>query len=121
MGKIILIVDDSASIRKTVAFILQDQGYTVLEAENGKKGLEMLSTNTCHLVISDINMPEMNGIELTQQIRTLAEYKYLPILILTTESDVSKMEEGKKAGATGWIVKPFVTEKLISVVAKVLG
>lgn len=121
MAKRILIVDDSVSIRKSVSFVLTDAGYEVVEAEDGKDGLEKAKMQSCQLVITDINMPNMNGIELIAALRAEQEYKFTPIIALTTESQDGKMQEGKAAGATGWIVKPFTTEKLIAVVKKILG
>lgn len=120
MSKKILIVDDSISIRKSVRFILEQKGFTVHEAGDGLEGLDVLKAEPCDLVITDINMPQMGGIEFTGKVRQLPACRFIPILVLTTESQGSIMEEGKKAGATGWIVKPFSNEKLIETVNKVL-
>lgn len=117
----ILTVDDSTSMRQMVSYTLKCAGYDVIEKCDGVEALEWAKTNSApSLVISDVNMPNMNGIDLIKNLRELNGYRHLPILMLTTESsDESKMA-GKKAGATGWIVKPFNPEKLISVVNKVL-
>ncbi|MBO4438955.1 MAG: response regulator [Spirochaetaceae bacterium] len=121
MAKKILIVDDSISIRKSISFVLAEEGYEVVEAEDGLDGLKKAEASQCNLVITDINMPNMNGIELIKALREKPEYKFVPIIALTTESQDGKMQEGKAAGATGWIVKPFTTEKLSAIVKKVLG
>ncbi|MCQ2982153.1 MAG: response regulator [Treponemataceae bacterium] len=121
MAKKILIVDDSVSIRKSVQFVLGQEGYEVTEAEDGLDGLKKAEADTFNLIITDINMPNMNGIELTKALRSNAAYKFTPIIALTTESQDDKMQEGKAAGATGWIVKPFTTEKLIAITKKILG
>jgi two-component system chemotaxis response regulator CheY len=120
-NKSILIVDDSVSIRKSVAFVLGQENYTIVEAVDGLDGLKKAEENSCQLVITDINMPNMNGIEFIKALRNTAAYKFIPIIALTTESQGSKMQEGKEAGATGWIVKPFTSEKLIAIVKKILG
>lgn len=121
MAKKILAVDDSVSIRKSISFILGQEGYEIVEASDGVEALAKAKTEKFNLVITDINMPNMDGIELTKQLRTTEEYKFVPIIALTTENQQSKMEEGKAAGATGWIVKPFTSEKLIAVVKKIIG
>lgn len=120
MNKTILVVDDSQSIREAVGFTLQKEGYNVVKAEHGKDALRYFDTEPIDLVITDLHMPEMNGIELTVEIRKLAEYSRVPVLVLTTESQVAKKMEAKKAGATGWIVKPFVHETLLAIVKKVM-
>ena len=118
----ILTVDDSTSMRQMVSFTLKSAGYEVIEATHGKEAFEWAKSNHApHLVITDVNMPHMDGIELVKQLRQLKEYKYTPILILTTESSIEKKMEGKAAGATGWIVKPFNPEQLINTVKKVLA
>ncbi len=121
MAKKILVVDDSVSIRKSISFVLSQEGYEVIEAEDGVAGLKQAEANQCQLVITDINMPNMNGIEFTKALRQTATYKFIPIIALTTESQEEKMAEGKAAGATGWIVKPFTSEKLVAIVKKVVG
>ncbi len=119
--KKILAVDDSLSIRKSLSFILGQEGYEVVEAEDGVDALEKAQADKFALIITDINMPRMDGIELTKQIRQTQGYKFTPIIALTTENQHEKMEEGKAAGATGWIVKPFTAEKLLAVVKKIVG
>ena len=116
----ILIVDDSASMRQLNAFTIKDAGHEVLLAENGREALEKLKGARADMVITDLNMPEMDGIMLIKELRGMAAYKFIPILMLTTESQVAKREEGKAAGASGWIVKPFKPEQLLAVVKKVL-
>jgi two-component system chemotaxis response regulator CheY len=118
MAKTFLIVDDSASMRQLIAFTIKDAGHEVLLAENGREALEKLKGVRADMVITDLNMPEMDGIMLITELRNMADYKFVPILMLTTESQVAKREEGKAAGASGWIVKPFSPEKLIEVVKK---
>ena len=120
MGRTILSVDDSASVRQMVSFTLRAAEYEVAEAVDGCDALTKLSRDI-HLVITDLNMPRMDGIELIRQIRTKSGHKYVPILVLTTESQVAKKQEAKSAGATGWIVKPFQPEQLLAVVRRVLG
>ena len=121
MGKRVITVDDSKTMRDMVSFTLKNAGYDVIEAEDGKNALDVLSSQTVDVVITDLNMPNMNGIELIKALRADARFKFTPILMLTTESDDSKKGEGKSAGATGWIVKPFNPEKLLQVVQKVSG
>ena len=120
MGKAILTVDDSASVRQMVGFTLRAAAYDVAEAVDGCDALSKL-LGEIHLIITDLNMPRMDGIELIRQIRTNSKYKYVPILVLTTESQATKKQEAKSAGATGWIVKPFKPEQLLAVVERVLG
>tara|TARA_B100000614_G_scaffold140798_1_gene125158 strand:- start:94 stop:459 length:366 start_codon:yes stop_codon:yes gene_type:complete len=120
MSKKILTVDDSASIRQMVGFTLRQAGYEVLEAVDGQDGLTKAKADKADLVITDLNMPNMNGLELISALRQEGSYKFTPILMLTTESDDSKKAAGKQAGATGWIVKPFNPEQLLQVVGKVL-
>lgn len=111
MGKSIITVDDSATIRKMVSFTLKGAGYDVLEAGDGLEAYNLLQGRPVHLVIADINMPNMDGIELTRRLRGLASFARTPILLLTTESAPGKKAEGRSAGATGWIVKPFIKLK----------
>ena len=120
MSKTILTVDDSASIRQMINFTLKDAGYEVIEAIDGKDALAKLNGSSMHMLISDVNMPNMNGIELVRQVRANPAYKFIPIIMLTTESQDSKKQEGKMAGATGWVVKPFKPDQLLAVVKKVL-
>ncbi len=121
MGKTIMTVDDSASIRQMVNFTLREVGYNVLEAVDGKDALAKIRGATVSMVITDLNMPNMDGIELIRNLRANSAYKFIPIIMLTTESQGTKKQEGKSAGATGWIVKPFKPDQLLSVVKKVLG
>ena len=116
----ILVVDDSNTMRQMVCFTLTSVKHTVEEAENGVEALKQAQTKKFDLVIADVNMPEMNGIDLVRALRGLPTYKFTPILMLTTESHQEKKQEGKAAGATGWIVKPFNPEALLSVLGKVL-
>lgn len=121
VGKKILVVDDSTAIRQSVTFVLQQEGYETIEASDGAEGLETIKGNPVDMVVSDVNMPNMDGITMIAKIREISAYKFIPIIILTTESQNSKMDEGKAAGATGWIVKPFTSEKLLAVIKKLLG
>ena len=120
MTKTILIVDDSESIREVVSFTLENEGYKVLVAVDGKDALKFLDGTSIDLVITDLHMPEMDGIELIKEIRNRPNYQRIPILFLTTESQAAKKMEAKDAGATGWIIKPFVPAKLIGALNKVL-
>lgn len=117
----ILAVDDSVSIRKSISFILGQEDFEVVEAENGADGLTKATADKFGLIITDINMPIMDGIQFIKELRNTAEHKFTPIIVLTTENQESKMQEGRDAGATGWIVKPFSSEKLIAVVKKIIG
>lgn len=119
MSKTILTVDDSASIRQMVSMTLKKAGYTVIEAVDGKDGLAKL-TPEVGMIFTDLNMPNLNGIDFIKQVRAKAGYKFTPIVMLTTESQDAKKQEGKSAGATGWIVKPFKPEQLLAVVQKVM-
>ena len=121
MAKKILVVDDSKAIRQSVTFVLEQNEYQVINAEDGVDALEKLAGERVDLIITDVNMPNMNGIELIQEVRSRDDFKYVPILVLTTESQNSIMDKGKAAGATGWIVKPFSTDKLLAAVRKVVG
>jgi len=118
MGKTLLIVDDSASMRQLVSFALKDAGYDVISAVNGKDALDKLNGTKVEMVITDLNMPEMDGIEFIKQFRTQSGYRFTPVVMLTTESQESKKQEGKQAGASGWIVKPFTPDQLVGVVKK---
>jgi two-component system chemotaxis response regulator CheY len=103
-----------------VSFTLTGAGHEVIEAQDGAIALNVLQARSVDLVITDVNMPNMNGIELTRQLRTLPSFARTPILLLTTESDPAKKAQGRAAGATGWIVKPFTQEQLLAIVAKLL-
>ena len=120
MTKTIITVDDAATIRRMVSFTLRGAGHEVLEAQDGAIALKVLQSRAVDLVITDVNMPNMNGIELTRQLRALPSFSRTPVLLLTTESDPAKKAEGRAAGATGWIVKPFSQEQLLAIVAKLL-
>jgi two-component system chemotaxis response regulator CheY len=120
MPKKILIVDDSASMRRMVAFTLKTAGFDVEEGSNGQEGLDKAAGQKFSLVITDLNMPVMDGITFIKKYRATPGGKFTPVLMLTTESQDSKKHEGKAAGATGWIVKPFQPEKLLQVIAKVV-
>ncbi len=120
MAKTALIVDDSLTMRQMVAFTLREAGYQVVEAEHGQDALNKIAAQQVNVVITDLNMPVMDGFTFIRSVRAIPTLKYLPILMLTTESQLSKKEEGKAAGATGWIIKPFDPDKLLQVVAKVL-
>lgn len=121
MAKIIMTADDSASVRQMVSFTLKQSGYEVVEAVDGKDALQKLGSTRVDMIITDLNMPNLDGIGLIKGARALPACKFIPIIMLTTESQESKKSEGKSAGATGWIVKPFKPEQLIAVVKKVLG
>ncbi len=116
----ILAVDDSASMRQMVAFTLKGAGHDVVEASDGDEALAAAQKSTFDLVLSDVNMPRMDGITLVTKLRQLSNYKFTPILMLTTESSTDKKGAGKAAGATGWIVKPFNPEQLLATIKKVL-
>ena len=121
MSKTILSVDDSASIRQMVKITLAGAGYGVVEACDGAEGLSKAKGAPVHMVITDLNMPNMDGLALIRELRKLSAYKGVPIIFLTTESDEAKKKEAKAAGATGWITKPFKQEQLLAVVKKVIG
>ena len=121
MSKTILAVDDSASIRQMVAFTLKSSGYEVVEAVDGMDGLEKAKSKTFNLILTDQNMPRMEGLALIKALRALPQYASTPMLMLTTESSDAMKAAGKQAGATGWLVKPFDPQKLIGVVKKVIG
>ncbi|HEY0185780.1 MAG TPA: response regulator [Rhodopila sp.] len=119
MAKRILTVDDSKTMRDMVSFTLRKAGFEVSEAEDGRKALTVLGGNRVDLIITDLNMPNMDGIAFIRNVRSNAQHRAVPILILTTESDSGKKADGKAAGATGWLVKPFSPEKLIELVHRV--
>lgn len=119
MAKRILTVDNSKTMRDMVAFTLKGAGFEVFEAEDGVKALALLGKTSVDAIITDINMPNMDGVTLVKQLRAQAKFKAIPILILTTEGGDDKKQAGKQAGATGWIVKPFAPDKLLQVVNKV--
>lgn len=117
----ILAVDDSTSMRQMVSFTLKGAGYDVIEAADGQEAFDKAKDDQVDLVLSDVNMPVMDGITLIKNLRGLQNYKFTPMLMLTTESAGDKKSEGKAAGATGWIVKPFNPDQLLSTIKKVLG
>lgn len=121
MSAQLLIVDDSTSMRQMVAFALTSGGYSVREAEDGQAALDIARTQRFDAVVTDVNMPRMDGITLIRELRQLPAYKFTPLLMLTTESGGDKKLEGKAAGATGWLVKPFDPDQLVATIRKVLG
>lgn len=116
----ILLVDDSVSMRDMVSFTLKQAGHQVTEAEDGVQALEIAQHNNFNLVVTDVNMPNMNGIILTAKLRELERFRFTPILILTTETSAPRKKEAREAGATGWIEKPFEPDHLISTINRVL-
>jgi two-component system chemotaxis response regulator CheY len=120
MAKVIMTADDSASVRQMVTFTLKQNGYDVVEAIDGKDALNKLNMRKVDMLLTDLNMPNMDGIALIKGVRAGTINKFIPIVMLTTESQDSRKTEGKAAGATGWIVKPFKPEQLIAVIQKVL-
>ncbi|SEI76350.1 two-component system, chemotaxis family, response regulator CheY [Allopseudospirillum japonicum] len=120
MTKLIMIVDDSASLRQVVAISLKGAGYEVLEASNGQDALNKMTGQKIHLIISDVNMPIMDGISFVKAVKQLPQYKFTPIMMLTTESQQEKKMEGKAAGAKAWLVKPFQPNVLLNAVAKLV-
>lgn len=117
----ILAVDDSASMRQMVAFTLKGAGHTVVDAPDGQQALTIAKSQSFDLVLTDVNMPVMDGLTLTRELRALPAYRFTPILVLTTEAGTDKKQEGRAAGATGWLVKPFNPDQLLATVRKVLG
>ncbi len=117
----ILVVDDSLSMQKMVTLTLKTAGYEVVESSDGQAALNIAQSQSVDLILSDVNMPNMNGIELCQNIRKLPKHKFTPFLMLTTESAGDIKMQGKKAGATGWLLKPFNPQQLLATVEKVLG
>ena len=120
MSKMALVVDDSTSMRQMVAFTLQQAGFQVIEGSDGQDALGKVNGKSVNLVVTDLNMPVMDGITLIKELRKIPNFKFTPILMLTTESQDSKKQGGKSAGATGWLVKPFNPDQLLQVVAKVV-
>lgn len=117
----ILAVDDSTSMRQMVSFTLKGAGHTVVEAVDGVDAFNKAQTQTFDCIVTDVNMPNKDGITLIKELRTLANYKFTPMLMLTTESSMDKKQQGKEAGATGWIVKPFNPDQLLKTIQKVMG
>jgi two-component system chemotaxis response regulator CheY len=120
MGKRILIVDDSASVRQVVGIALKGAGYEVVEGVDGVDGLGKLDGSKFHLIISDVNMPRMDGITFVREARKISAYKFTPIIILTTESEGKKKMEGQAAGAKAWVVKPFQPAQMLAAVSKLI-
>ncbi|HET7795366.1 MAG TPA: response regulator [Rhizobacter sp.] len=120
MAKSILIVDDSSSVRQVVSISLRHAGYEVIEGVDGKDALSKLKGQKVHLIISDVNMPNMDGISLVKAVKQMPAYKFTPIVMLTTESQEAKKKEGQEAGAKAWIVKPFKPDQLLGVVQKLV-
>lgn len=118
MAKTIMIVDDSSSMRMVVTIALKGAGYNVLEGRDGQDALARLNGQKVHLIISDVNMPVMDGISFVKAVKQLPAYKFTPIIMLTTESEESKKREGQAAGAKAWVVKPFKPEQLLGAVQK---
>nr|AUN37514.1 chemotaxis regulator [uncultured bacterium] len=118
MNQTILTADDSASMREMIAFTLRNAGFNVVEAVDGQDALAKLAGTPVQMLITDLNMPNLDGIGLIRQVRTLPQYKYIPIVMLTTESQDEKKQAGRAAGASGWIVKPFRAEQLVAVAKK---
>lgn len=121
MSKTILVVDDSSSVRTVVGTALKGAGYDVIEASDGQDALSKLTGKKVHLIVSDVNMPNMDGITFVKEVKQLDDYKFTPICMLTTENEQSKMDEGKAAGAKAWIIKPFQPPKLLETVSKLLA
>jgi two-component system chemotaxis response regulator CheY len=120
MAKTIMIVDDSISIRQVVGIALKGAGYDVIEGRDGKDALSKLTGQKVHLVISDVNMPNMDGISFVKALKALPNYRFTPVIMLTTETAESKKQEGKDAGAKAWVVKPFKPEVLLGAVQKLV-
>jgi two-component system chemotaxis response regulator CheY len=118
MAKTIMIVDDSASIRTVVGIALRGEGYAVIEAKDGQDAINKLTGQKVNLIISDVNMPIMDGITFVKHVKQMAAYKFTPIIMLTTESDESKKREGQAAGARAWVVKPFKPEQMLAAVQR---
>jgi two-component system chemotaxis response regulator CheY len=120
MTKTIMIVDDSASLRQVVAIALKGAGYSVLEACDGQDALAKLTGIKIHLIICDVNMPNMDGISFVKQMKTLPNYKFTPVIMLTTEGSDEKKQAGQMAGARAWVVKPFRPEQMLNAVSKLI-
>ncbi|SFU56452.1 response regulator [Pseudoduganella namucuonensis] len=120
MAKLIMIVDDSASLRQVVGLTLKDAGYDVLEGADGSDALSKLKGQKVHLIISDVNMPNMDGIAFVREVKQLPNYRFTPIIMLTTESQEEKKRQGQEAGARAWLVKPFKPQLLLTAVQKLV-
>ncbi|MEB0178073.1 response regulator, partial [Undibacterium sp. CCC3.4] len=119
-SKIVMVVDDSASVRQVVGLALRGAGYGVIEACDGVDALAKLSGQKIHLIISDVNMPNMDGITFVQEVKKLAAYKFTPVIMLTTESQEGKKLQGQAAGAKAWVVKPFQPAQMLAAVSKLI-
>lgn len=120
MAKTILVVDDSAAVRQVVGIVLRGAGYDVIEAVDGKDALVKLGAQKVHLIISDVNMPNMDGIAFVKEVKQLADYKFTPVIMLTTESQELKKQEGQAAGARAWVMKPFQPAQMLAAVSKLI-
>jgi two-component system chemotaxis response regulator CheY len=120
MAKTVMVVDDSSSVRQVVSIALKSAGYEVIEACDGKDALAKLNGQKIHLMISDVNMPNMDGITLVKEVKKLASYRFTPIIMLTTESQEAKKQEGQAAGAKAWVVKPFQPAQMLAAVSKLI-
>jgi len=120
MAKTIMVVDDSASLRNVVCIALKGAGYDVIEAADGREALAKLTGQKVHLIVTDVNMPNMDGITLVREVKKLPNYKFTPIMMLTTESQPEKKQQGKEAGAKAWLIKPFQPPVLLDAVAKLV-
>jgi two-component system chemotaxis response regulator CheY len=120
MAKTIMVVDDSASLRQVVGIALKGAGYEVIEGCDGKDALAKMTGQKIHLIISDVNMPNMDGITFVKAVKQLPNYKFTPVIMLTTESQESKKAEGQAAGAKAWVVKPFKPEQMLGAVQKLV-
>lgn len=120
MSKKILVVDDSESIREILTFSLKQAGYEVMAAADGVEAINFFDGRHIDLVLTDYHMPRMNGLELIERVRNSESYKYIPVLVLTTENQMEKIREARQAGATGWLLKPFNTDKLLQTLRKVI-
>jgi len=120
VAKTIMVVDDSLAIRQVVSIALKGAGYDVIEGCDGRDALSKLTGQKVHLIISDVNMPNMDGISFVKAVKQLPNYKFTPIIMLTTESQEAKKQEGQAAGAKAWVVKPFKPEQMLGAVAKLV-
>lgn len=120
MPKTVLVVDDSPSIRQVVGIALRGAGYEIIEATDGADGLSKLGGQRVHLIISDVNMPVMDGITFVKELKALPDHRFTPVVMLTTESQEDKKRQGQEAGAKAWVVKPFQPEKMLAVVSKLV-
>ncbi len=120
MAKTVMVVDDSGSVRQVVGILLRGAGYEVIEAADGREALARLDGRKVHLIISDVNMPNLDGIALVQRVKALPAYRFTPIVMLTTETDAAKKQAGQQAGAKAWVVKPFQPAQLLAAVSKLI-